>query len=93
MKFTTNANREVTFEPNTGSVFATIHTEHCGNLNIEGTVTAQTSGSTLRTTAADAGLTIGGEPMTLEGEITLEAGEEVGGVKVHHPISLTTTAS
>jgi hypothetical protein len=83
LEFTTLAGGQVQFTA-PGGVFAEIHTG-CGEVPVSGGITAQTNGAILSTTVADAGLFLGENPATLEGEVTISAGEE----GVHHPIGLT----
>jgi hypothetical protein len=86
LNFTTLANGEVQLTAPLG-VFAEIHTG-CGEIPVSGGITAQTNGAILSTTEADAGLFLGENPATLEGSLTISAGEE----GVHHPIGLTEPA-
>jgi hypothetical protein len=83
LEFTTLANGDVQFTA-PGGVFWTLHTG-CGELPVSGGITAHTDGAILSTTEADHGLLIGENPATIEGELTLAAGE----AGVHHPIGFT----
>jgi hypothetical protein len=97
LKFTTTSATGATIEPKTGTTLATIHfqnkaPEECPltNVPVKGKAAATVSGATLKVnvTLASEELKVGGEPASLVGEATLEAGLTEG---VHHPAALTAT--
>jgi hypothetical protein len=97
LKVTTTSATGATVEPKTGSTLAVIHfaskaPETCPlvSVPVQGKVSGTLTGATLKVnvTLASEELTVGGEPASLVGEATLEAGLTGG---VHHAVAVTAT--